>query len=153
MTTRRALAAAAAAAALVAAAPTGAPERQPWQWYSGKPPARLELPTDCRYRDLPGLDEPPSGITRGTELRELYLRLHLPKASGPRRVEARFVRASGDATANAATSYGTSSGSRPYTVIHFEQGEGTGGRWQARACGPGRPITIHTRYAKQHTLD
>ncbi len=149
---RRVAAGAALAALLTAAAPSSAPPPG-FRWYSGKPPGILELATDCRYRTLPGLAEPGSGITGGTELRELYLRLHLPKASGPRRVEARFVRANGDATANTATSYGPSSGSRPYTVIHFEQGGGTGGYWQARACGAGPPVRITTRYAKQHTVD
>lgn len=148
----RALAALALAAAVITAAPTGAPPED-FRWYSDKPGGVFQLPTDCRYRNLPGLAEPPSGITAATELRELYLRLHLPKASGTRRIEARFVRANGDATANATNLYPGASRSVPFTVIHFGEAAGAGGTWQARACGPGRPVTIHTRYAKQHTLD
>lgn len=147
----RALATVALAAALIMAAPTNTPPPG-FRWYSDKPAGVLELPTDCRYRDL-GLTEPASGITNATELRELYLRLHLPKASETRRIEARFVRANGDATANTTNLYPGASRSVPFTVIHFGEAAGAGGTWQARACGPGRPITIHTRYAKQHTLD
>ena len=148
--TARVLTALALVAALVTSAPGSADAD--FRWWSGKPAGVLELPTDCRYRDL-GLTEPASGVQGGTELRELYLRLHLPRARGPRRVEARFVRASGDATANDSRSYSGVPGSRPFPVIHFELGEGTGGRWQARACGAGPPITVHTRYAKVHLLD
>lgn len=121
----------------------------PGPWFSGKQTTVTDLPTDCRYHDLinePGYPGPPAP----TELRELYLRLHLPRASGPRRVEARFVRANGDATANTRQKYDRTRASIPFTVLHLEQGEGRGGRWQVRACGPGT-ITIHTRYAKRHT--
>jgi hypothetical protein len=150
MSTRAAAAAVLAAAVLAAPAAADRPE---FRWYSGKPAGVLELPTDCRYRTLPGLAEPASSIRGETELRELYLRLHLPRAAGPRTVDARFVRASGDATANQSRTYGPARASRPYPVLHFELGDGAGGVWQARVCGPGPAVRVATRYAKQHTLD
>jgi hypothetical protein len=148
--TRRTLAAVALGAALTLAAPTTTPAPDPVRWYSGKPAGTITLPTDCRWRTV--LTEPATTPTGGTELRMLYLRLKLPKATGPRTIGARFIRTGGDATAYTVNHHPARAASVPLTALHFDTPRHAGGTWQARACGPGRPVTVSTRYAKLHTV-
>lgn len=150
MSPARTLAAVALGAALTLTAPTAATPPPPTQWYSGKPAGTLTLPTDCRWRTV--LTEPATAPTGGTELRMLYLRLSLPKATGARTIAARFIRTGGDATAYTINHHPARAASVPLTALHFDSPRGAGGTWQARACGPGRAVTVSTRYAKLHTV-
>lgn len=129
-----------------------------WSWYSGKPRGEQVVYPDGKWNHLPGLDEPASGITaESTEWRMLYLRLEFTETrTADRVVETRFVRAGGDArkapTAYDAETFGTVKDSYPYQNVHFEDGDGKGGKWQVKVTGGKDPVTITTRYAKQHTV-
>lgn len=124
-----------------------------WSWYSGKPRGEVKVYPDGKWHRLVGLDEPASGIVGGTEFRMLYLRLEFtPTRTADRVVETRFVRANGDATAYDSEEFGTVKDSHPYQNVHFEEGEGEGGKWMVKVTGGKDPVTITTRYAKQHTV-
>lgn len=120
--------------------------------YSGKPKGEVKIYPDGDWHHLVGLDEPASGRKGGSEKRLLYLRLELtPTRTADRVVETKFVRANGDATAYDSEEYGTTKNSYPYNNVHFEDGDGAGGKWYVKVTGGKDPVTITTRYAKLHT--
>jgi hypothetical protein len=124
-----------------------------WKWYSGKPSKDQKVHPDGRWHHLTGLDEPASGIVGGSEKRLLYLRVELtPTRTADRVLETKFVRASGDATAYDAQEFGTVKDSYPYNNLHFEDGDGAGGKWYVKVTGGKDPVTLTTRYAKCHTV-
>lgn len=123
-----------------------------WKWYSGKPKGVQKVNPDGEWHHLTGLDEPASGIVGGSEHRFLYLRLELtPTRTATRVVETKFVRADGDATAYDSEEFGTLKDSYPYSNQHMEDGNGGGGQWWVKVTGGKDPVTMTTRYAKQHT--
>lgn len=124
-----------------------------WKHYSGKPGGEVKVYPDGKWHHLAGLDEPASGIEGGSEHRLLYLRLEFtPTRTADRVVETKFVRANGDATAYDSEEFGTTKDSYPYQNVHFEDGDGAGGKWYVKVTGGRDPMTITTRYAKQHTI-
>jgi hypothetical protein len=124
-----------------------------WKWYSGKPKGQQVVHPDGKWHHLTGLDEPASGIVGGSEHRFLYLRLEFtPTRTADRIVETKFVRTGGDATAYDSEEFGTLKDSHPYQNQHMEDGNGRGGKWWVKVTGGKDPMTITTRYAKQHTV-
>lgn len=123
-----------------------------WKWYSGKPKGELIIEPDGKWHRL-DLREPASGIkAESSEHRRLYLRVELPAGRTADRVlEAKFIRANGDATAYDADTYGLKRDSYPFSVHHMEDGDGAGGDWFVRVTGGVEPLRLTTRYAKQHT--
>lgn len=121
--------------------------------YSGKPSGEMKVLPDGEWHHLAGLDEPASGRKGGSEKRLLYLRLEFtPSRTADRVVETKFVRANGDATAYDSEEFGTTKDSYPYQNVHFEDGDGAGGKWYVKVTGGKDPMTISTRYAKLHTI-
>lgn len=123
-----------------------------FKWYSGKPSGEVQVYPDGDWHRLAGLDEPASGRKGGSEHRLLYLRLDFtPSRTADRVVETKFVRANGDATAYDSEEFGTTKDSYPYQNVHFEDGDGAGGKWYVKVTGGKDPMTISTRYSKLHT--
>lgn len=122
-------------------------------WYSGKPSGTQTVQPGS-WTHLGGLDEPASGIRGGTEIRMLYLRCELPDPrTATRTIETRFIRGSGDATAYKSDSF--TEGARDSLAlcnVHFEDGDGDGGRWEVKVSGGTDPMVLDTRYSKCHTL-
>jgi hypothetical protein len=124
-----------------------------FKWYSGKPSGEVKVSPDGNWHHLSGLDEPASGRKGGSEHRLLYLRLGFTASrTADRVVETKFVRANGDETAFDSEEFGTTKNSYPYQNVHFEDGDGAGGKWYVKVTGGKDPMTITTRYAKQHTI-
>jgi hypothetical protein len=133
--------------------PTVETEAGLWKWYSGKPKGDQVVHPDGKWHHLRGLDEPASGIDGGSEKRLLYLRVELPPTrTADRVVQTKFVRANGDATAYDSEEFGTTLNSYPYNNLHFEDGDGRGGKWYVEVTGGKDPVTLTTRYAKTHTV-
>ena len=128
-----------------------------WKWYSGKSTGEQVVepgPGDHQWTRVDVKSEPASGITsESSEHRLLYLRVNLPaKRTADRVIETKFIRANGDDTAYDSEEYGLTKDSIPYYNHHFEDGDGRGGSWWIRVTGGKDPITLTTRYAKQHTF-
>ena len=69
------------------------------------------------------------------------------------KVECKYVRENGDATAMDERHYAAGTKSVPFQMLHFEQGEkGQGGRWWMRVHGGVASMEITTRYAKVHVV-
>jgi hypothetical protein len=123
-----------------------------WKWFSGKPSGEQKVYPDGAWHHLAGLDEPASGIRGGSEKRMLYLRILLPTGrTADRVVETKFVRTGGDETAMDSEEFGLTKDSHPYSNVHFEDGEGRGGKWYVKVTGGKDPNRLTTRYSKQHT--
>lgn len=121
-------------------------------WYSGKKAGPVAIKPGAGWTDLPGLVQPPSGITEGNphDHHFSYFRVELTEESTAKRLfEVRWVRSDGDATGydhrlfdpSVRKSYG-------FGTYHTERGSGLGGKWQAKVSGGSDPVNVTTHYAK-----
>jgi N-acetylmuramoyl-L-alanine amidase len=138
-----------------------------WEDYSGKPAGNLILAGDGDWTVIDTVLEDPK--IAGSEHHMSYTRLSfewkpLPTvdsfdeamrtvANYAAKVEIKYVRDDGDATAYDERHYSYGTKSVPFQQLHFESGEvGKGGKWFMKVHGGVKSMTISTRYAKAHTI-
>jgi hypothetical protein len=138
-----------------------------WSDYSGKPSGSLVL---VGGGDWVKLDVPlKSPKIDGSEHHMAYVRINfkwktLPTvksfaeamktiANYAAKVEIKYVRANGDATAYDERHYSYGTKSVPFQQLHFESGDaGLGGSWFMKVHGGVSKMELTTRYAKVHTI-
>jgi len=133
--------------------PTTEKELELWMKYSGKPDGVLSLKEadgwkalDCVIKDAPPF--------AGHEEHMLYARVDFAWKVGSTemaKVECRFVRADGDATAYDERHYANGTKSIPFQMTHFEEGNKQTGKWYMKIHG-GADATLTTRYCKTHVI-
>jgi len=91
----------------------------------------------------------------GSEHHMLYARLNFRWKTGSAmgKVECKYVREDGDATAYDERHYEHGTQSVPFQQLHFEEGQaGKGGRWWMKFHGGLASVELSTRYAKTHVV-
>jgi hypothetical protein len=126
-----------------------------WTDYSGKPTKPQVMKADGVWRMVDGIacDDPP---VSGSEHHMLYARLNFTWIGGTAtmaKVEVKYIREDGDATAFDERHYSVGTQSVPFQMLHFEEGvKGQGGRWWLKAHGGLTSVEISTRYSKVHVI-